>query len=136
MVKKATQAIPNQPLAHALSRRLQAESAPEALLSTTWLSELSRILPELCERYPSLPPVMGDETTARIRLFEAATRLGQAFCEQGPVMLFIDDMQWANAAFLDMLHYAGQRWSESDTPLILLLAIHSEELAMMTPLSR
>jgi len=39
--------LPYQPLVHAFSRRLEAEPAPEALLSTTWLSELSRILPEL-----------------------------------------------------------------------------------------
>jgi transcriptional regulator with XRE-family HTH domain/tetratricopeptide (TPR) repeat protein len=121
--------LPYQPLVHALSRRFEQEPAPEALLSATWLSELSRILPELRDRYPSLPLLMGDETTARVRLFEAVTRLGQAFCQRGPVVLFIDDVQWADAASLDVLHYAGQRWSESSTPLLLLLSLRSEALA-------
>jgi len=97
------------------------------------LSELSRILPELRDRYPSLPLVTGDETTARIRLFEAVTRLGQAFCERGPVVLFIDDVQWADATSLDVLHYAGQRWRESGTPL-LLLSVRSDALATTSSL--
>lgn len=126
--------LPYQPLVHALSRRLEQEQAPVTLLSATWLSELSRILPELRDRYPALPLVMGDETTARIRLFEAVTRLGQAFCERGPVVLFIDDVQWADAASLDVLHYAGQRWSESGTSLLLLLSLRSEALATTSSL--
>jgi len=126
--------LPYQPLVHALSPRLEEEPAPEALLSTTWLSELSRILPELRDRYPHLPVAQGDETTARIRLFEAVTRLLQAFCERGPVVLFIDDIQWADAASLDVLHYAGQRWSESGTPLLLLLSVRSEALATASSL--
>jgi transcriptional regulator with XRE-family HTH domain/tetratricopeptide (TPR) repeat protein len=128
--------LPYQPLVHALSRRLEQEQAPEALLSAAWLTELSRMLPELRDRYPHLPPIMGDETAARIRLFEAMTRLGQAFCERAPVVLFIDDIQWADAASLDVLHYAGQRWSESGIPLLLLLSTRSEALAMTTPLNK
>jgi hypothetical protein len=75
--------LPYQPLVHALGRRLEAEQAPEALLSATWLSELSRMLPELRDRYHSLPLVAGDETTARIRLFEAVTRLLSVVCGRG-----------------------------------------------------
>jgi tetratricopeptide (TPR) repeat protein/transcriptional regulator with XRE-family HTH domain len=128
--------LPYQALAHALSRRFQAEPAPETLLGATWLSELSRILPELGERYPSLPRVTGDEMTARIRLFEAVTRLLQALGERSPVVLFLDDVQWADTASLDVLHYAGQRWNESGTPLLLLLSMRSEALATATPVSR
>ena len=128
--------LPYQPLVHALSRHLEAEPAPEAWLSATWLSELSRILPELRERYPSLPLVPGDETTARIRLFEAVTRLLQAFCERSPVVLFLDDMQWADAASLDVLHYAGHSLCERGTPLLLLLSTRAEALVATAPLSK
>jgi tetratricopeptide (TPR) repeat protein/transcriptional regulator with XRE-family HTH domain len=126
--------LPYQPLVHALSRCLEAEPTPEVLLGATWLNELSRILPELRERYPHLPLVMGDETTARIRLFEAVTRLVQALGERSPVVLFLDDVQWADAASLDVLHYAGQRWNESGTPLLLLLALRAEALVITGPL--
>ncbi len=100
--------LPYQPLVHALSRHLEAEPAPETLLSATWLSELSHILPELRDRSPHLPLVMGDEMAARIRLFEAVTRLGQALCEHTTVILFLDDIQWADAASLER---AALRWA-------------------------
>ncbi|MBE3560315.1 MAG: AAA family ATPase [Ktedonobacteraceae bacterium] len=128
--------LPYQSLVHALSRSLEKEQALEARLGATWLSELSRILPELRERYPFLPEVPGDEMTARIRLFEAVTRLVQALCEQRAVVLFVDDVQWADAASLDVLRYAGQRWSESETPVLLLLSLRSEALTPASLLSR
>ena len=44
-----------------------------------WLSELSRLLPELKERYPDLPsPTSGGGETAKGALFEAITRLVEA----------------------------------------------------------
>jgi predicted ATPase len=47
--------LPYQPLVEALRARLERERAPEDLLEDVWLTELSRILPELRERYPDLP---------------------------------------------------------------------------------
>ena len=41
-----------QPLIDALRLRLEEENAPDDLLDDVWLAELSRILPELRERYP------------------------------------------------------------------------------------
>jgi predicted ATPase len=75
------------------------------------LSELSRILPELRERYPHFPGAAGDETTARIRLFEAVTRLVQAVGERSPVILFLDDVHWADAASL--ICQKGKPWWRS-----------------------
>ena len=128
--------LPYQPLVHALSRHLEAESAPEGLLSVSWLSELSRILPVLRERYPYLPVTQGDETTAQIRLFEAVTHLLQALCERSLVVLFLDDVQWADAASLDILHYAGHSLCERGTPLLLLLAMRAEALITTPAVSR
>ena len=87
--------LPYQPLVEVLRDRLERENAPEDLLSDVWLAELSRLLPELRERYPDLPEATFDETTARSRLFEAISRLGQALAEPVPLVLFVDDVQWA-----------------------------------------
>jgi DNA-binding SARP family transcriptional activator len=67
--------LPYQPLVDALRPRIERENAPEDLLSDVWLAELSRLLPELRERYPDLPPLAPDEMTTRTRLYEAVVRL-------------------------------------------------------------
>ena len=117
-----------QPVVESLRSRIERENAPDDLLSDTWLAELSRLLPELRDRYPDLPVPEGDEATARNRLFEAMARLGQALTERTLVVLFIDDVQWADAASLDLLHYLGRCWTERSTPLMLLLSIRAEAL--------
>lgn len=117
-----------QPLVESLRGRIEQENAPDDLLSDTWLAELSRLLPELRDRYPDLPVPEGDEATASNRLFEAVARLGQALAERTPVVLFIDDVQWTDVASLDLLHYLGRCWTEQGTPLMLLMSIRAEAL--------
>ena len=48
--------LPYGPLVEAIRPRIERERAPDDLLEDVWLSELSRLLPELKERYPDLPP--------------------------------------------------------------------------------
>ena len=50
-----------QLLAHVLRQRLERENAPEDLLSDFWLAQLTRILPELRDRYPDLPEPTQDD---------------------------------------------------------------------------
>jgi DNA-binding SARP family transcriptional activator len=126
---ETSSSLPYQPLVESLRSRVERENAPVDLLSDSWLAELSRLLPELCDRYPDLPPPTADETTARVRLFEAVARLGQALAERAPVILFVDDVHWADAASLDMLHYVGRRWQESSAHILLLLTLRTEALA-------
>jgi len=125
--------VPYQPVVDALRPRLERENAPEDLLSDSWLTELSRLLPELRDRYPDLPPPTLDKAVARTRLFEAVARLGQALAARTLLVIFLDDLHSADAASLDLLHYTGRRWKEWDTPLLLLLSLRSEAL-LTTPL--
>ncbi|HEY6539568.1 MAG TPA: AAA family ATPase, partial [Ktedonobacteraceae bacterium] len=120
--------LPYQPLVESLRPRLERENAPDDLLSDTWLAELTRLFPELRDRYPDLPAATEDETTARVRLYEAIVRLGQALAERQPVILLLDDLHWADAATLDVLYYAARRWRENHTPLMLLLNLRSDYL--------
>ena len=118
--------ISYQPITHLLRQRLERENAPEDLLSDLWLSQLTRLLPELRERYPDLPQPTQEENTAREHLFEAVTRLIQAMAARKPLVLFVDDWHWADAGSLDLLHYAAVRWSEAKLPILLILTLRQE----------
>jgi DNA-binding SARP family transcriptional activator len=128
--------LPYRPVIEALRPRIERENAPDDLLSDTWLAELSRLLPELCDRYPDLPDPGGDKSVARNRLFEAVARLGQALAARTMLVLFIDDVQWADAASLDVLHYLARRFAESETPALLLLTLRMGETAMLPGLAQ
>lgn len=117
-----------QPLTHLLRQRIERENAPEDLLSDLWLSQLTRLLPELRERYPDLPPPTQEENSARQHLFEAIIRLGQALAARRSVVLFIDDWHWADDASRDLLQYAAQRWAEQQVPILILLTLRQEAL--------
>jgi len=110
-----------QPLLDPLRTRLEREPDLRQLLSTTWLGELSRLLPDLRERYPDLPLPTVDGAFDSARFFEALARLVEAYAAQAPLLIFVDDLQWTDKATLDLLQYLGRQWKEHSTPVMLLL---------------
>ena len=55
-----------------------------------------------------------------------------ALAEQAPLVLFVDDLQWADSATLDLLQYAIRRWRDNATRILLLVSLRSEALHPMT----
>ncbi len=127
--------LPYGPVIEALRPRIERENAPDDLLSDVWLAELARLLPDLGERYPDLPAPSGEKAVARTHLFEAVARLLQALAARAPLVLFLDDVQWADAASLDVVHYLARRFAESQTPALLLLALRVGEREMRPALA-
>ncbi|MFO7679129.1 MAG: BTAD domain-containing putative transcriptional regulator [Chloroflexota bacterium] len=117
-----------QPIIQLFRQRLERENAPEDLLSDLWLAQLTRLWPELRERYPDLPEPLQEENIARQHLYEAVARLGQALARRTPLVMFIDDGQWADTASLDLLQHAMGCWAEEKTPILLLVTLRQEAL--------
>src|SRR5713226_1890593 len=117
--------LPFQPLIDVLRRQLEQEHAPDDLLSDVWLAELSRLLPELHDRYPDLPVPATDEALGHTRLFEATARLVQLWAARRPLVLLLDDMQWADTATLDLLLYLARSLAEQPAPVLLLLNLRT-----------
>ena len=119
-----------QPVVEALRIRLDQVNAPEDLLEDVWLAELSQLMPELRARYPDLPlPLTGNANFVRARLFESIATLGNALAARHPSVLILDDMQWADADTLDLVHYLARRWAEMKAPILLLLTVRQEAYA-------
>jgi predicted ATPase len=97
-------------------------------LEDLWLAELARLLPELRGRYPDLPAPTEDELTAKGQLFEAVARLVDALAQRAPLVLLLNDLQWADGASLDLLRYLGASWSSHGSRVLLLGTLRSEEL--------
>jgi len=119
-----------QPVVEALRIRLDQVNAPEDLLEDIWLAELSQLMPELRARYPDLPmPLTGNAKFVRARLFESIATLGSALAAHHPSILILDDMQWADADTLDLIHYLMRRWAEMKASILLLLTVRQEAYA-------
>jgi tetratricopeptide (TPR) repeat protein len=99
-------------------------------LGDPWLTELSRLLPELLDERPELgpPPPLTDDWQ-RARLLDA---LSHAVLADGrPLLLAIDDLQWCDAETLGWLHYL--LGSRPEAPLLVVATARSEELGPEHP---
>ncbi len=120
--------FPFQPLAELVRARLAREHAPDDLLDDPWLTELSRLVPELRERYPDLPPPM-DDAGAGARLVEALAQAGLALARSRPVVWVIEDLHWADEATRAALTALLGRWQTEGAAILLVVTLRAEERA-------
>lgn len=99
-------------------------------LSPVWISRLTRLLPELAERFPALPaPENPAETNlAQSGLLEAIGQMFDLMAQIKPLILFIDDAQWADEATLTTVAYLMSR-PTFQRLASLILTIRQEELS-------
>jgi hypothetical protein len=55
--------------------------------------------------------------------------VGCALSSRHPAVFILDDMQWADADTRELIRYLASRWTESKTPILLLLAVRQESFA-------
>lgn len=102
--------VPYQPFLEALRHYLL--NVPLTQLHATareYGGELARLVPELRRRAPDLPaPPEGEPETERYRLFEAVVGLLSAISEHTPVLIVLDDLQWADRPTLLLLRHLAR----------------------------
>jgi tetratricopeptide (TPR) repeat protein/transcriptional regulator with XRE-family HTH domain len=121
-------AIPYQPVIDLVTRALDRAS-PGALrnLAPVSLAELAALVPAVAERFPGLPQLSGDFPEARqARLSRAVGHLLEASREGRPLILMVDDIQWADDASAQVLHYLARH--VAGRPALVIYAYRDEEL--------
>ena len=103
-------------------------------LDAVWLAALADLLPELRDGLPALPQLPAlPAVAAQQRLQEAILRLLSVSTQQSPLVLLLDDLQWADIASLETLNHllAGSRQS----PVLFVLSYRDNDPATLRRLT-
>ena len=119
-------AIPYQPVInlvmHALDR---VSNVVLRTLASVSLAELAALVPEVGERFPDLPQLSNDFPEARqARLSHAVEQLLEASQGGRPAVLMVDDIQWADDASAQVLHYLARHAAQR--PVLVIYAYRDE----------
>ncbi len=119
--------VPYQPFLEALRHwAMNAELTDLRASTREYGSELARLIPELRRRAPDLPPPPQDEPeTERYRLFEAVVGLLTDLSRSAPVLLVLDDLQWADRPTLLLLRHLAR--ATNPARLLILGAYRAAE---------
>src|SRR4051794_17730282 len=95
--------------------------------------DLARLIPDLRVRIPDLPtPASSDPETERAALFAAVIRLAERLSRQAPLLLILDDLQWADRSSLRLLRPLVR--ALRDSPVLLVGTYRDNELTARHPL--
>jgi class 3 adenylate cyclase len=126
--------VPYQPfveaLRHFLDHALEEDVAAQL---GRYGGELVRLVPELADRLPALStPLQSDPETERYRLFDGVSAWLAAAAERAPLLLVLDDLQWAAKPTLLLLRHVV--CSADSSRLLVVGAYRDTELAHDHPL--
>lgn len=94
-------------------------------LEPVWLATLAQLIPELRTRKPDLPPAAPVEPEReKDRLFQTIVMALDALAKARPVLLVLEDLQWAGDATLEAFRHIARRASEAS---ILALVTYRDE---------
>jgi len=121
-------ATPYQPVIDLVTRALDRMSdAALRNLAPVSLAELAALVPELAERVPGLPSLSNDFPEARqARLPRAVDQLLEATRGGRPLILMVDDIQWADDASAQVLQYLARRAARR--PVLVMYAYRDDDV--------
>lgn len=85
---------------------------------------LPRLVPELC----SEPSAHADAQSTRFQLFDELTRFLASASAEGPRLIALDDLHWADVASLELLAHAAQALAKC--PLLLAASLRERDAAL------
>jgi DNA-binding SARP family transcriptional activator len=123
--------LPFAPLADSVGRYLYG--LPDAVVRSlpgASLAQLAQIIPSLQDRLfgvhtPAAEPAAVAEES-RLRLIDAIVAFLVSLADQRPLVIFLDDLHWADPDTLSVLSRLAQRLREA--PLFLLISYRREDL--------
>jgi tetratricopeptide (TPR) repeat protein/transcriptional regulator with XRE-family HTH domain len=129
-------AVPFQPVIDLAMRALDLAPAAELRkLAPVSFAELAVLVPEVGERFPDLPKLSSDFPEARrARLARAVAQLLEAVGGGRPSIIMVDDIQWADEATAQVLHYLARR--TGGWPVLVIYAFRDEDLGSDEQLAR
>lgn len=127
--------IPYKPIVEALTSYLRTCPDQELTHQTGSLTgELTRLVPQLADRIPDLPePLQAEPETQRYRLFDAITELLATASHTWPLVLALDDLQWAAKPTILLLGHLLH--TDLPTRLLLIAAYRHTETGTDHPLT-
>ncbi|MEA2724546.1 MAG: hypothetical protein QOH59_2317 [Gemmatimonadales bacterium] len=128
-----TAGIPYEPVVELLRDALGAPglagTAPE------WLTEVTRLVPELKQRFPALPEAGTPSNSAEgWRLFEGVAQLMLALAAERPLVISLDDLQWCDSDSCNLLRYLARRTEHA--PVLWLGTLSLGDLERDAPAAR
>lgn len=97
--------VPFEPLVEALRTVLRAASPDARRRVVDNRGLLSVLLPELSQMVPELTPARAEPDVERYLLFETITDLLSTESEFVPILVVLDDLQWADTATLALVEH-------------------------------
>jgi class 3 adenylate cyclase/tetratricopeptide (TPR) repeat protein len=123
--------VPFQPFVEALQHYATHAAQPRL---GRFGGELSRLVPEISEMIPGLAaPMRSDPETERYRLFDAVAAWLSDVSIEAPVLLVIDDLQWAAKPTLLLLRHVLR--SAEPLRLLVVITYRDSELGRDHPLT-
>ena len=104
----------------------------EGEIPASILADLITIAPALRAIYPDVPPNLLLEPQAeRQRIFDNVAAFFALLSERAPVLLFIDDVHWADSGSLFLLHHLARR--VRNLRVLIVLTYREVELSEARP---
>ncbi len=121
---EAERSLPYHPIVDALTSILPTLDLASLPVPDVWLGEVARLVPDILDARPGLLTPRPDAVQDHRRLFEGVVRFLAAL--PAPVLFILDDLQWADAATMQLLAYLVRHLARH--PILFVAALRIDDM--------